>query len=52
MKKDNNDAMKSDHQMQCIACGSNMEAFIERISDDRYGCPVYIRSRGACLAVI
>ncbi|MBY3152895.1 class I SAM-dependent methyltransferase [Rhizobium laguerreae] len=39
MKKDNNDAMKSDHQMQCIACGSNMETFIERISDDRYGCP-------------
>lgn len=23
----------------CIACGSRMEVFIERIWDDRYGCP-------------
>ncbi|MGO4133798.1 class I SAM-dependent methyltransferase [Rhizobium brockwellii] len=30
--------MSGGHQ-QCIACGSKMQTFIERISDDRYGCP-------------
>jgi 2-polyprenyl-3-methyl-5-hydroxy-6-metoxy-1,4-benzoquinol methylase len=48
-KKDYCDMSLVDQQ-SCIACGSGMQVFIERIVDDRYGCPgVYsIQQCAAC----